>query len=628
MRRVTLADRIRYRFDSQVARGPSVLVVWLIAFALALVLLLGLLIVATGLAPAQDNKVPEVPQQLWTSFLHFIDNGNISNDALSGGWRYVVAMLMITLIGILFSGALTGIITNGIAARLDAMRKGRSFVVERNHTVILGWSSQIVPVLEELVRANVGQARACIAILADRDKVEMEDAIHAKLPATSRTLIVCRSGNPLDLTDLELVNPHFARSIIVLSPDEPAPDATVISVVLAITNNPHRRQEQHHIVAVIHDPHNLEAATLVGREEAEFVLAGQLISKITAQTCRQSGLSVVYAELLSFAGNELYRSSVSDVLGQTFGEAVFAFPRACVIGLIDVRGAVRLNPPAACVLEPAMQLILIASDERAIAVSTAHAAVNASLIVHSDLPGATPESTLILGWNARGSTIVEELAGYVMLGSSVTIVADLESPPELPADWRQSVTYQRGDTSDRRTLTALEPQRFDHVVVLASQTLSPRLADAATLVTLLHLRELKARLTAKFSIVSEMLDARNRELAEVTQADDFIVSERLVSLVVAQLSQDPGRAEILKTLFSSSGGELYLRPVSSYVMTGQALTFATLLEAALARGELAIGYRVAACGREAARNYGVVLNPDKGSLVTFEPEDKVVVVAD
>jgi hypothetical protein len=49
-----------------------------------------------------------------------------------------------------------------------------------------------------------------------------------------------------------------------------------------------------------------------------------------------------------------------------------------------------------------------------------------------------------------------------------------------------------------------------------------------TLITLLHLRDIGQQSGKTFSIVSEMLDARNRQLAEVTQADDFIISDRLI----------------------------------------------------------------------------------------------------
>ncbi len=57
-----------------------------------------------------------------------------------------------------------------------------------------------------------------------------------------------------------------------------------------------------------------------------------------------------------------------------------------------------------------------------------------------------------------------------------------------------------------------------------------------------------------------MLDDRNRELAEVTQADDFIVSDKLISLMLSQVSENKQLTEVFDQLFSSDGAEIYLRP--------------------------------------------------------------------
>jgi voltage-gated potassium channel Kch len=57
--------------------------------------------------------------------------------------------------------------------------------------------------------------------------------------------------------------------------------------------------------------------------------------------------------------------------------------------------------------------------------------------------------------------------------------------------------------------------------------------DARSLVTLLHLRDIADKQDCDLSIVSEMLDVRNRELAEVSRADDFIVSDKLISLMMS-----------------------------------------------------------------------------------------------
>ena len=67
------------------------------------------------------------------------------------------------------------------------------------------------------------------------------------------TRVICRRGSPLDLDDLELVNPHEAKSIIILSPNVNDPDTYVIKSILALTNNPNRGKEPFHIVAELLD---------------------------------------------------------------------------------------------------------------------------------------------------------------------------------------------------------------------------------------------------------------------------------------------------------------------------------------------------------------------------------------
>jgi hypothetical protein len=54
--------------------------------------------------------------------------------------------------------------------------------------------------------------------LADKDKVEMEEEIRERVEVKGTTRIICRSGSPIDPNDLEIANPHSAKSIIVLPP--------------------------------------------------------------------------------------------------------------------------------------------------------------------------------------------------------------------------------------------------------------------------------------------------------------------------------------------------------------------------------------------------------------------------
>jgi len=74
-----------------------------------------------------------------------------------------------------------------------------------------------------------------------------------------------------------------------------------------------------------------------------------------------------------------------------------------------------------------------------------------------------------------------------------------------------------------------------------------------TLVTLLHLRDIEEKLGDSFSVVSEVLDARNQKLAEVTGTDDFIVSENLVSLLLAQLAENKALAAVFEDSSTPTG---------------------------------------------------------------------------
>jgi hypothetical protein len=125
-----------------------------------------------------------------------------------------------------------------------------------------------------------------------------------------------------------------------------------------------------------------------------------------------------------------------------------------------------------------------------------------------------------------------------------------------------------------------------------------------------------------------MLDDRNRELAEVTKVNDVIVSDRVISLMLAQLSQNELLNAVFGELFAADGSEIYMRPTGLYVKDGRPVSFATLVEAAWRRGEVAIGYRTAAEKDDPAAGYGVRVNPPKSAEFAPADGDRVIVLAE
>jgi len=244
-----------------------------------------------------------------------------------------------------------------------------------------------------------------------------------------------------------------------------------------------------------------------------------------------------------------------------------------------------------------------------------------------------PERTLLIGWNRSAGIIIQELDAYVTDGSQVTVLADENRAREAIQAYekglkRQKLTFVPGDTTQRELLDSLNIMEYDHVIVLAASGLETQEADARTLVTLLHLRDIVAQDETPFSIVSEMLDLRNRQLAEVAKVDDFIVSEHLISLMLSQLSENDNLFDVFQDIFAPEGAEIYLKPVNDYVETGQPITFYTVVEAARRRGETALGYRVEAEANNPETGYGVYTNPLKSQKIILAADDKIIVVAE
>lgn len=632
MTKYTLKERIRYYFENTMSSGPMGVIKWLAIASLFVVLVLGIVIAITGIRETPDSQEDlGFIEGAWQILMSTLDQGAMAADQ---GWAYRSVRFVATLGSLFLLSILIGTISSGIDAKLGELKKGKSKVLETNHTLILGWSEKIFSILTEIIEANSNQKNPSIVILANRDKEEMDDIIRQRIPNTKNTRIIVRSGSPLSPSAVDVVTPNEARAIIVLAGDDEQTDTHVIKSVLALTNGKNRKKDAYNIVAELKDPKNIEAAELVGRDETIFVLSSDLISRITAQTCRQSGLSVVYSDLLEFDGDEIYFQSEPKLIGKTYRESLFMYETSAVLGVFTKEETVLINPPMDYVYRQGDQVIAITEDDDTVILSgRTDYQIDENLFNRQPDKKAEIEKTLILGWNEKGKRIIEELDNYVAEGSEVLIVADdIEIDGELQSlksDLkRQSVKFIQGNINRRQTLVDLKPELFDHTIVLSYTNIAAQESDAKTLICLLHLRNLAEQCGKDFPIVSEMLDIQNRELGVVAKADDFIVSDNLISLMLSQLSENKDLKKVYDVLFEAEGSEIYLKPVSRYVKHGVPMNFYTVVESAARLNESAFGYRISAQAQNPDQTYGIYMNPDKSQVITFSPDDFIIVLAE
>lgn len=628
-----LAARARYWFDNVMSRGAIAVIMLLGILSLLIVIFAGLTISLAGISTADSGKLSFF-EAAWQSLMRTFDAGTMGGDT---GWKFRIVMLAVTIGGMFIISALIGIISNAIGNKIEELRKGRSRVIESGHTLIIGWSPKIFTIISELIIANENRRRARIVILADRDKVAMEDELHFRIPSTKNTKIICRSGSPIDPDDLQIVNPGGARSVIILAGEDENSDIGIIKTVIAITNNPILAGGDYHIVSEISEKKNMRVGEMIGKGKVTFILNKDIISRMIVQTSRQSGMSDVFTELLDFDGDEIYFKEAPFLTGKKFGDILPLFATSAVIGIFGHDKVCRLNPPMDTVIEAGDAVIAIAEDDdKVIMNGTPYPQIDEAGISTGEPFAYEPEKTLILGWNEKGSGIVKELDNYVTAGSTIHVISSLsenKAAQEKAAVEKHlknlRVDFEKGSITDRDMLESLDLVRYDHLILLSTNDKkNVQEADAHTLVALLHIRDIAAGIGKKFNMVTEMLDIKNRELAGITSADDFIVSDKLISLLLAQLSENKYLKPVFDDLFDADGSEIYIKPASNYIVPGKEVNFYTVVKAASLRGEVAIGYRIMNYAGNKDKANGVVINPDKADNIVFTPEDKIIVIAE
>ena len=623
-RKATPRERLRYHLDNTFSRGTATLMLWLAGVTALLVILAGVIL---AIADVSINGNEGFIEGAWAALLRTLDPGTMGGDA---GWPFRIIALVVTLGGIFIVSTLIGLIATAMSQKLEELRKGRSPVIESGHTLILGWSPKLMTVISELMIANENEDYSAIVVMSEQDKVFMEDQIREKVRHNGRTRLVCRTGDVSDPQDLNLVDPLRSKAAIVLSPEGEGADAEVIRTVLALMQHDPELKTLN-VVAEMIDEKNAEALGMAVGGRITTVVSSDVIARVTAQVCRQSGLSAVYQELLDFSGDEIYFAPIPEVAGMTFGDALLAFDSSSILGLKFADGRIELAPPMSTPVAEGDEVIAIAEDD--------------DKVIFTGLPGngpastepppvqpAVPEHLLIVGWNFFGPRLLRQLNEYVAEGSTVHVLYDpayVSSPDIQPQASRLRVTTAAGDTSQEGPLrAAFAAMPVDHVIVLCYRNgLSVAESDARTLMTLLQLRRIaktvESRTDADISIVTELLDVKDVQLASVANPDDFIVSEQLASLLITQLAENPDLGPVFADLFDSFESELMLKPAGAYVPLDAPMRFADAVVSARRFQEVAIGYRRHGRGADDGE---IVINPAKSREVSFTDQDHLIVL--
>ncbi len=645
--------KARYRFDTFMAKGGSSIFKALTGVFILSFIIIGLL---RGLL---FSLAPEIAQQhdevgffgnLYITFLELTDPGNMAQDIYSG-IGYKIFAVIAGLAGIVMLSALIAFITTALDQKIHDLKRGRSKVIENDHTLILGWNEQrITEILRELVLANESEKDACVVILADKDKEEMDDVIRLRVKNTASTRIVTRSGDVSTLTNLDMVSLESSKAVIILancedtdsSESKASSDAKAIQTVLATMGND-VEDEDFSVVVEIFNPTHREIVRSSFPDHVITVNTSDILAKLLVQTSRSVGLSVVYNEILSFDGCELYFYD-AEWGDSCFGDIGYRFPDGVPMGIRNADGLIFMNPAPDRVLEPTDEILIVADDDSTIEFLPEAVAVPQDFQLPEYRQEQRIERELMIGWSFKSAAIIREFSDYIIAGSQIHVllkrptteqIKDIEAlDNELDSI---DVRLLRKDCLNIDDLMSVKPFEYDNIIILAGNSndgddIDAARVDSENIVALLLLRRIFSQYPSESKntkLITEILDSQNDALVARAGVQDVIISNRLVSMIMAQIAESRDIEKVYDDIFQEDGSEIYLKPAYLYFdALPMELTFADMMAMAKKRGEVCIGVKINSMESDKQNNNGVTLIPEKARTFEIQSKDCLVVLAE
>ncbi|KAG7398989.1 hypothetical protein PHYBOEH_009982 [Phytophthora boehmeriae] len=652
-KKISKTEWIVYQIDEYISR-PRGQVATLSVFGCILVIIGGILLKAVQ----PSEQFEEIVWEAWT----FLADPGTHTGLVEDGVRVVGTLT--TIVGILYFSVIMGFVVDGIRAKMDMLKKGKSNVAEENHTLLLGWSDKSISLIRQICLANASEKGGVIVVLAEIEKEELEAELQSqmKVEELRGTRVIFRTGSPLLSVDLLKVSAHRARSIVIMANstgDADRSDASILRTVLSLKTLP---ELSGHIVAELRDIDNDPLLRLVGGNDVEILVSHDVIGRLVLMSARSPGLARVYTSLLGFEGNEFYFKEWPECTGDSFGSLAERFPNAIPLGIKRKNGEVFICPGSNIRVESGDEILVLAEDD------DTYKACPPVFVEAGDAPlpvekVSTQEQILMCGWRRDIRDMIQLLDAVVHPGTELNMLCEepirlrnktlLDSGLDLGTLQNLKIVHHVGNTAVRRQLEPLPWHTFTSIMVLSDQSREADImhSDSHSLASLLLIRDLQSRALKQIygedsapeycKCISEILDPRTQRTistsATILKLSEFIQSNEIVSCILAMISENRDVRVILDELLGPKGAYVEVEPSSRYCAPLEKVSFWQLAKRAISRGDVLCGFQVRGAeetllnpeGKDQPRVWGsvdmiVLRNPKETAPVRRSSATKVI----
>jgi len=564
--------KVQYRLDKFMKKG--------IYYQLILLFLIVIIFTAVSSYIVSVIFSFDYMDALWKSSMHLIDNGTITGQEDEKA-TLVFFFVIMTFAGIFIWSSVVAILNEELREKLTKLRNGQMLIQEENHAVILGWNGAVVPLIDEYLKSEEINT---IVVLCNKPKESVEQQISGL--DKGRKEIIIREADPLNIVALSLLNMEHCKSVAVMSDS----DVKSLKIIIAFKK-------------AVKDTH-ITVSTIIREKEFQIILESlsddklkiycvyetDFILKMMAQSTVFSGLAIAYNELFSYDSNEFYiipnkhtQMTVENVAKEYLNN------RGLLVGYIE-QEEIYLSPNGGSILPDKCKLILLAQE------NPTHSFESKEL----ELP-STPNdinldyNILVISDDLNSELLKDEIAQYC------------KNKTVLCLDYTKLV-------QEKNKINYLSNYFKEHKInriLLLSPTADSDEDIMALLILIRHIFVKDESLDC--TILTGMNSVQNRNLITFDDLDDFIVSNKLIGMLLGQASLNPTLLKIFMDFLDTDGRELGIIPVDEDHI---GLTFQELYLKLLHKEFSLIGIK----------RHGIFINPPPTSVIL--ERDQLIVVAD
>ena len=471
----------------------------------------------------------------------------------------ILAVVVIAIGMVLFSGAIIATLTAAIRSYIDKKSKARGKIDISNHFVILNYNNKVPDIVYNLMCKGY---KNNIVILSYKDKdyitTEIESVIstYDDKKTKKKVNVIVKEGNPLLRGNLEDISIDKASNIVIMARDDMShgddenisnSDLLSLKIMLALGNfniNPNcnivvetdNEEKKTKIEDLSLTIKNLKTKSIIP------VSFNKKIGQIIAQTIIEPLMANIYLELLSYDGCEFYSYDKTDVdtyLGK--------YNNAIPIIKYD-------------------KLFVFAEDEKDITKKRERKYSTKRALILKKEREKEDFTAFVIGTNNKQRFIIENLKlSSALYGSNFDVKE-----------------YHKDDTAtlinDIRNTEGIKK-----VLILSDDSVNYDSYDANVFVTLIALQTAFPD-RSNLPFITELLDSRNLNSVKDFNIKNAIISNRIMSLLITQLALNKDSKKFfdgLLTIDDEVGGDVFdikISKVKDILDTKQDLTFSSRAE--------------------------------------------------